>query len=61
MGKLFHSNPAFGGVAVQCAYCLEAVDEHTCNPIASDLAGDHICEVCAPQVIEDNGQFGVGA
>lgn len=28
---------------------------------AFDICGDVICDSCAEQVFEDNGQFGVGA
>lgn len=45
-----------------CAGCGCTGDEFGgVNVEAFELTGDLYCDECAEQVIEDNGQFGVGA
>jgi hypothetical protein len=62
MSKLSHSNPAFQDVGVVCIRCTCWVDSAACSAKASDLCnGEPVCEDCAPEVIEENGQFGLGA
>lgn len=42
-----------------CAHCGE--DEFSPNVEAFELSGEVVCDDCAEQVFEDNGQLGVGA
>lgn len=42
-----------------CEHCGE--DDIVRCPVAFDLTGENLCEECGEAVIEDHGQFGVGA
>lgn len=59
MSKLAHSHPR--GLLVDCMRCERLVYEADCDALASELCEANICRDCAPEVIEENGQFGVGA
>ena len=54
---IFPTDDATG--AEYCPVC----GEPECDPSveAFELTGDVMCDLCAEQVIEDHGQFGVGA
>lgn len=43
--------------------CCEVCGEEDISPNveAFELSGEIVCDDCAEQIIEDNGQFGMGA
>lgn len=60
MSKLAHSHP--DGLLIPCSRCEGLEFEDMMDAEATDLCdGEPICTTCAPEVIEENGQFGVGA
>jgi formylmethanofuran dehydrogenase subunit E len=43
----------------QCSSCGE--DDFSPNIEAFELTGEILCDLCAEEAFEENGQFGVGA
>jgi hypothetical protein len=44
-----------------CSRCGCFVDAEDLSVEAFELCGDLVCEGCAEEVFEENGQFGVGS
>lgn len=53
-------SPWYADAPKCCEACGEEIDGPY-NHEAWDYTGEYYCDECAEQVIEDNGQFGVGA
>jgi len=46
---------------IRCVRCERYRDRADFDQEASDLLGEMVCDECAEEVMEENGQFGVGA
>lgn len=54
------ANPGASIFAESCARCGED-EEFSPNVEAFEISGELVCDDCAEEIFEDNGQFGVGA
>lgn len=59
MAKLAHSHP--NGVLVECFRCEQLFHEDDGDDAAGRMIAEPVCRECGPEVLADNGQFGVGA